>query len=48
MLFDRQKKYLLRHTAKGDPQKRNNDVARLGFHGRPFSYFCHYKRMAHQ
>lgn len=42
------KKYLLRHTAKGDPQKRNNDVARLGFHGRPFSYFCHYKRMAHQ
>ena len=42
------KKYLSRHTAKGNPQKRNNDVARLGFHGRPFSYFCHYKRMAHQ
>ena len=42
------KKYLSRHTAKGNPQKRNTDVTRLGFHGRPFSYFCHYKRMAHQ
>ena len=41
------KKYLLKHTAKGNPQKRNTDVTRLGFHGRPFSYFCHYKRMSH-